>query len=169
MKVAILILVMKKIQLTQGKATIIDDFDFERLNQHKRHVVKIHGIWYAARHLLMKSGKRKKIYMQNEILKCKKGELIDHIDGDGLNNQRSNLRVATHSQNMRNSKIPINNTSGYKGVYWSKEKNKWCAQIKIDYKNKHLGYFDNKIDAAKAYNEGALKYHGEFAHINKVN
>lgn len=91
---------------------------------------------------------------------------IDHIDGNKLNNQRNNLRSATSSQNAINSKKPKNNTSGYKGVSWSKKSKKWRAQICFEGKQIHLGFFDDSKDAANAYDKAALKYFGEFARLN---
>lgn len=88
-------------------------------------------------------------------------EFVDHINGNGLDNRRENLRVATPSQNQHNSRKPKNNTSGYKGVY--KRGNKWCAAIAINYKTIFLGYHDTAELAHEAYCKAAIKYHGEFA------
>jgi hypothetical protein len=103
-------------------------------------------------------------------MKPDKDMLIDHLDGNTFNNQKKNLRICTHSENMRNSKIPINNTSGYKGVSLIKNTitEKWMATIRFNNKKNYLGSFNDPVDAARAYNEAALKYHGEFAHINKI-
>lgn len=92
-------------------------------------------------------------------------ERIDHINGDTKDNRIENLRLATHSQNMQNSKIPVTNKSGYKGVSWYKNYNKWIAQISVNNKKINLGYFENVVDAANAYVQAAKKYHGEFARI----
>ncbi len=88
---------------------------------------------------------------------------IDHIDGNGLNNKINNLRDVTHGENMRNKRLQLNNTSGVKGVYWRKLKQKWQADICISGKRNHLGYFKNKEDAAAARKEAELK-HG-YTHI----
>ena len=95
-------------------------------------------------------------------------ETADHIDGDPLNNRKVNLRMCTHHQNTWNNRTPKNNTSGYKGVHWNKEKRKWGAGIKYNYKKLFLGYFDDKIEAAKAYNTAAIKHFGDFARLNDV-
>lgn len=88
---------------------------------------------------------------------------IDHINHNGLDNRKSNLRICNNSQNLCNCSIPKNNKSGCKGVYWSNERQKWCAQITIKNKTKSLGRYTNYEDAVKARNEAALKYYGEFA------
>lgn len=88
---------------------------------------------------------------------------IDHIDGDKLNNRWANLRLATPSQNLANTGKPRHNTSGFKGVSWSKNKNKWRAYISIENKTKHLGYFEELESAHVAYDLAANAIHGEFA------
>jgi hypothetical protein len=97
-----------------------------------------------------------------------KGMVIDHLDGNPLNNQKKNLRICTHSENMRNRNLYVNNTSGFKGVYWHKTTKKWMSYIRINKKSLYLGIYTCPIDAGRAYNDAALKYHGEFAHINKI-
>jgi hypothetical protein len=94
--------------------------------------------------------------------------MIDHINGDKSDNRLCNLRVASRSQNNANSKLSKRNKSGYKGVLWSKEKKKWRAEIRKDKKSKHLGYFDNILDAVKAYNKTAIEYFGEYALCNEL-
>jgi len=158
----------RRIKLTKGQFAIVYEGDFLGLNQFKWYADyrPKEDTWYAARRTSRKLGKSKMVYMHREImgLACL-GKEVDHEDRDGLNNRRSNLRIATRSQNGMNRKINKNNTSGYKGVYWHKQHQKWCAQIKINNKKIHLGYFDNKIDAVKARDEAAKKYHGEFARL----
>jgi len=92
------------------------------------------------------------------------GRRVDHINGNGLDNRRSNLRIATSQQNNRNRKICNLNTSGFKGVRL--DRNKWRADIRIDGKRKNLGRFVNPEAAAAAYDEAARKYFGEFATLN---
>jgi hypothetical protein len=96
------------------------------------------------------------------------GVEIDHIDGNRLNNRKSNLRFATSSQNKINRGPRKDNTSGFKGVSLNKKLNKYGVRLMIDGKYKHLGLFNNKIEAAKVYNENALKYYGEFAWLNVI-
>lgn len=95
--------------------------------------------------------------------------IIDHKNGNTLDNRRENLRICTYSENNRNRKqISSNNKSGYKGVSWDKQKNKWRTCLNINKKQKHIGFFNDIIEAAKAYNEAAIKYFGEFAKLNKI-
>lgn len=90
----------------------------------------------------------------------------DHKDYNKHNNLRSNLRLATRSQNMANRPAPKQNSSGYKGVRWHNRRSKWQARITVNYKEIHLGYFDNIEEAAVAYNNAAMKFFGEFAYLN---
>jgi hypothetical protein len=159
---------MKKIKLTQGKFALVSNIDFTYLNQWKWFAIKHHGNWYAVRH--MSGGTRKLIRMHRLILERMGfiGPNTDHHNGDGLNNQRRNLRPATHSQNNYNQKLHKKTRSGYKGVSWKKENQKWQGQIMFNRRNIHLGYFRFKIEAARAYNKAAEKYFGEFACLNKI-
>lgn len=92
--------------------------------------------------------------------------MTDHIDHDGLNNQRSNLRPATKAQNLTNSRPRVGYSSSYKGVYWSRTARKWTAQIKIDRKSTHLGYYADEKEAAMAYDRAARQVFGEYAYLN---
>lgn len=96
------------------------------------------------------------------------GMTVDHRNHNTLDNRRSNLRVCTNSQNCANKKKASGKSSGYKGVTWFKRDNCWKAQIKVNYRNIHLGYFDKEADAAAAYNKSAIRIFGEFALINKI-
>ncbi len=151
---------MKEILLTQGKVAIVDDEDFEWLNQWKWCAKKGPNTSYAKR--------ATQLYMHRLILSAEKGMFVDHINGNGLDNRRENLRVCTHAENMRNSKLSIKNTSGYKGVYWCKKRSLWIANIQNNGKVKNLGGFKIKELAARAYNEAAHNFHGEFARLNNV-
>ncbi len=106
----------------------------------------------------------------HSFLMGKEVALVDHIDGDGLNNQRDNLRPATRSQNSQNRGKTRKNTSGFKGVTWCKQSQKWRAQIEIGggkvRKGLNLGLFENKADAARTYDSAAKLHFGEFARLN---
>jgi hypothetical protein len=104
------------------------------------------------------------------IMGLEKGDkkMVDHIDGNGLNNKRNNLRIATHSENGANKSSIPNTSSKYKGVYWEKRKNKWQSQITFNNRTKSLGRYNSEKDAALAYNKAALKQFGEFAKLNNI-
>lgn len=97
-----------------------------------------------------------------------KGEVVDHIDWNGLNNTRANLRLATNAENMRNRRPNPRNTSGYRGVYRNNNQGNWMAYIRVNFKSIYLGSFKDIVDAARAYNRGAILYHGEFAVLNVI-
>ena len=147
---------MKKIKLTQGKEATVSDEDYEYLMQWKWHAKKGRNTFYAVR--------CPSVYMHREILKRKGVEAThtDHIDGDGLNNTRDNLRDCTIAENQRNRSKTKNNTSGVKGVYWQNQAKKWQAKIVINNKHKSLGLFANKQDAKDTYNKAAKDLYGDF-------
>lgn len=153
---------MKEILLSKGEKVIVDDEDFDELNQFKWYLSK-YG--YAVRNSKL-NNKRIKIYMHKYI--NSNHEFIDHINGNKLDNRRCNLRGCTLKQNSFNQKISKNNKSGYKGVYFSKKANKWIANINKDYKRIHLGTFLTAKEAAKAYNKAAIELYGKFARLNNV-
>ena len=95
----------------------------------------------------------------------KSHEQVDHIDGNGLNNRRENLRLASNTENVRNQRLSRANKSGYKGVFWSKKLQKWQAAITADGKNLHLGFFDDPAVAHEFYRAAALAWHGDFANF----
>lgn len=149
---------MRQIPLTQGKYALVDDDDFDWLNQWKW---SFSGTRYAWR------GKGvNRILMHRLILNPAQGFFTDHKNGNGLDNRKSNLRIASLSQNQWNYSIPKSNTSGFKGVSWYKKTKRWQAQIKKYSKSIHIGYFKTRIQAAKAYNLKAKELFGEFALIN---
>lgn len=162
---------MKKIPLTRGFEALVDDEDFEMLNKWKWSIgaIRCTAMRRAMSHPAVKeAGKETTIYMHRIILNTPKGLQTDHIDGNPLNNQKSNLRICTHSQNQMNKGVGRNNSSGFKGVYWHKKANKWMAYVIKNKKHIHLGLFDNLKKAALAYNQAATKYHGEFARLNVI-
>lgn len=156
---------MKEIKLSQGKAALVDDEDFEYLNQWQWYAHNHKHTFYARRHQLKIEGDKKIIYLHRFIMNATDKSEIDHIDHNGLNCQKSNLRFCTRSKNQMNRSLSPNHSSKYKGVTWFKRDNKWRAYIKIG-RQIHLGYFDNEIDAAKEYDKKAIELFGEFANIN---
>jgi hypothetical protein len=157
---------MKTIALTQGKVALVSDEDYDELSIHSWHTVTPHNVSYAVRSERQPGGKVPTYLMHRVIVDAPKGIEVDHINGDGLDNQRSNLRLATHSQNLCNRRLDANNTSGYKGVHWDKQGKKWVAQINNAGRQITLGLFDDIGEAAAAYDEASLKYHGEFGVTN---
>jgi hypothetical protein len=111
--------------------------------------------------------RRHNIWMHRLIVKAPVNREVDHINKNGLDNRRVNLRLATHSQNQGNSRIRKDNFSGYKGVSWHKKTKKWIAQIGLGSGNRvYLGIFNDPWDAAQAYNDAALDHFGKFASFN---
>jgi len=107
------------------------------------------------------------IFMEKEVLGVLGRKVtVDHKNGNGLDNRKFNLRICTRSQNQQNKKKPISNTSGFKGVAWSKAANKWCAYIAVNKERIHLGLFVDPKEAARAYDTAARKFFGEFARPN---
>jgi hypothetical protein len=144
---------MKEISLTQGRVALVDDEDFEELNKFKWHTQPHGNTFYVIRNTPRKPGKHQGTErMHRVILNIPEGMETDHIDGDGLNNQKSNLRIATHRQNSQNLALKqTKKTSKFPGVFWDKRKSKWCACIRINGSQKHLGYFLNENEANIAY------------------
>jgi len=91
---------------------------------------------------------------------------VDHINGNPLDNRKSNLRICTHAENSNNTGPRKNNTSGYKGVYWAKRNKRWLAQITHNGKQVYIGHYKDKEEAARAYDAKAKEFQGEFAYLN---
>jgi len=163
----------KTIPLSQGYEATVDDEDFEYLNQFKWNVRIVYGTQYAKRNITTAIGKKTTVNMHREIMKAPKNFMIDHVNGNGLDNRKENLRISTRSQNLMNSKKPSNGkTSQYKGVCLNKQtsnhKKCWRAEIKLNKKSIFLGYFYSEKEAALAYNNAAKMYFGAFAKINEI-
>lgn len=155
---------MKTIKLTRGYSAIVDDEDYQRFG-HLRW-----GAQVARLNPLLVYATRKVKHsilccLHREIMGAKPGVMVDHRDGDGLNNRRRNLRFCTNSQNLQNQRLNARNTSGFKGV--SKGNRKWRAQIRFSGKTIFLGAFKYRIDAARCYDKWARRYFGEFAMTNR--
>lgn len=152
---------MALLVLTKGQSAIVDDNDFEWLSQWKWLLLGE----YAARFVTI-NGKRKAITLSRVIMNAPDHLEVDHIDGNKMNNQRSNLRLATHAENMRNKAKQSGRSSQFKGVSFYKPDQCWCAYIRINGKHTHIGRFPTEIAAAKAYDVAAQLHYGEFARPN---
>jgi len=139
---------MKEISLTQGKIALVDDEDYEWVSQFKWCVSKPRNFFYAVSRI-----KGKLLFMHRVIMKDKLKEnfVVDHIDHDGLNNQRSNLRIVTNQENLMNRRDKNLCTSIYPGVSWKKSHKKYQSQMQKNGKDKNLGHFDDEIQAAIVY------------------
>ncbi len=150
--------------LSQFYFTMVDDADFEWLSQRKWCVDRCQGGLYAARRT-SENGKARKERMHRAILKAPPGVIVDHINGNTLDNRRSNLRVCSHTENLQNM-TSRSGTSRFKGVGWHKARRKWAARIVVNGRHVYLGYFENERKAAEAYDAASLKYFGPFARPN---
>jgi hypothetical protein len=154
---------MKQIPLTQGKVALIDDEDFEFLSSLKWYATKTDKHYYAYRGA---HHRKDVMIMHRVIMNCPSGLVVDHIDGNTLNNQKINLRICSRSQNSMNKNVDIDSGSGFKGVSWSKGDGKWRARIRLNGKSIWLGNFCSADEAARAYDNAAKKLFGEFAKTN---
>lgn len=153
---------MAEIILSDGKIAIVDDCDFERLSKFKWQSFTRGKCTYARRSVKVKR-ETKNFSMHNEILGLKN---IDHIDGNGLNNKRDNMRPCSHVENMRNRRKHIFKTSKFKGVAWKKTHQKFESYIRMAGTLIPLGYFDSQKEAAEIYNLAAALFFGKFAKLN---
>lgn len=154
---------------------MVDDENFEILNQFSWSAMRCSDIWYAVhskaapRTIPNKQGKTTVTYMHRLIMAASAGEEVDHINHNGIDNQKNNLRKCTGAQNIKNyTKSKNKKSSIYKGVSYYKRVKKWQASICCDNKPTWLGHFKTEVEAAIAYNEAAKRLHGEFAHLNII-
>ncbi len=158
---------MKQIQLVNNKGfVVVDDEDFAEMSKHKWHLDERKNTSYA-KTFIRKGNRRVKVGIHQLIMNAKKGQEIDHRDGDGLYNCKCNLRHCSTQQNSMNRKTNYG-SSNYKGVHWHKRDKKWYSSIGLNYKSLHLGRFDSEIEAARAYNDKAIEMFGEFARLNEI-
>ena len=161
---------MKEIPLTRSMVALVDDEDFEWLSQWKWCVSPSgSGIPYAVRGPTVsekKDGRKSLISMHRVIMQTPNGLQTDHINHNTLDNRRSNLRIVNSSQNHHNMRCGCRGNSRFKGVYWYSDKRKWVAGIRVDKKQIHISCFDDEVEAAKAYDEKAREFFGEFACTN---
>lgn len=151
---------MKKIKLTHERFALVDNEDFELVKNYK---------WCVnGCNMVCSRIKGKFITLHRFIMMPPKDKDIDHINGNRLDNQRINLRICTRSQNCANRNSTKPNKSGYRGVIFRESSKKWRAIIRVKQKTIHLGLYFNKLEAAKQYNQAAIKYFGEFARLNPI-
>jgi hypothetical protein len=157
---------MIEIPLTQGQVALIDDED-AHLAEFNWFAEKREKTYYASRNK-PKKGKKNLgvIRMHRAVLVAPAGFEIDHINGNGLDNRRCNLRVVTKRQNQQNKGVSRISACGYKGVSWHSRRRIWRAEIRINGRQASLGYFDTPEDAARAYDAAARKHFGEYARPN---
>jgi hypothetical protein len=157
----------RRVPLTRGKYAIVDPEDYDWLMKYKWHANCARGKFYAVNsrmqkmHRLIVLNSNPNFEMRNTKM------LVDHINGDGLDNRKVNLRLATPAQNNWNSKSGMDRgKSKYKGVKWHKHVKKWAAVISVNGQRKHLGYFADEKQAARAYDKAAKEFRGEYAILN---
>lgn len=147
--------------LVCGKYYLMDNCDYVDIYQKAK--------WSVQRGYLVQHPQCGGQRFHRLVMNAQPGQSVDHKHGDKADNRRKSLRICTHSQNMHNRRvIAANNSSGFKGVSWNRQGGKWVAQICKDGKNRLIGRFACKIEAARAYNEAALTLHGEFARLNPL-
>ena len=158
---------MQEIRLTKGRTAIVDDKDFEFLNQWKWRCVGVNPWLYVCRDRLVQEPKGKQIIYLHKFILFKydsDSKIVDHINGNVFDNRRCNLRVCNAWQNACNKRI--HKGKQFKGVV--PVRGKWRARIGLNYKRLHLGYFPTKEKAVDAYDKAAKKHFKEFANLNKV-
>ncbi len=156
----------REISLTQGKVAIVDDVNYEWLNQWKWTYRPDRYTGYAVRNLPRNKGKRVQVRMHRFILNTPPGMETDHRNMNGLDNRRVNLRICTKGQNQMNTRKRTGHTSRFKGVSWKTQDEKWEAKITVSGKRHHLGRYISEIDAAQAYDRAAREHYGAFARPN---
>lgn len=152
-----------RVPLTQGHFAIIDAADVHLVEGWKWTAKAWRRNVYAYRKERIPGGKQRTIQMHRLIAGADEGVDIDHIDSDGLNNRRSNLRSCSHAENLRNVRKHIDNTSGFKGVFWDKSRQKWRAEIMVSGAKVFLGRFPTLHEAHAEYALASANLHGDFA------
>jgi hypothetical protein len=158
---------VKEIQLTKGMVALVDDEDFNLVSQFNWCALcrSPGGGMYAVRTIGPKQ-RRQHLSLHGFLMGTRDGLEVDHIDLNGLNCQRSNMRWATRSQNLANKRKTAQNTSGYKGVSRRARDRRWIATIYVENRPIYLGSFETREEAADAYDDAARKHYGQFARLN---
>jgi hypothetical protein len=158
----------RKISLGEGEFALVEPFDYYRLKSFNWYLGSNGKEFYAFRNMKIGPGKVKMVSMHRQIMDFPKGLLVDHHNSITLDNRRANLRLATHAENACNRpKIRSKTSSQYIGVYFEKRTGRYTVKIRVNNgKRLWLGRFNSELDAAKAYDDAAKKYHGDFARLN---
>lgn len=152
-------------ELRHRQSVFFDPEDIDRIRQHNWYVSKSAGGYYVWASV----GAKRRIAMHRFVMNLMdRDKFIDHIDGNPLNNQKYNLRICSHAENSRNRRVRKNNPSGFKGVELVRTTGRFRAKIRVNGKDIPGGSYGDAIEAAKKYNEMAIKYFGEFAWLNKI-
>jgi hypothetical protein len=155
-----------RVPLACGLYATVDAIDADRVLQRSWRVQKRGTTFHARTNTSRSAGKRRVLFLHRFILDAPDGVCVDHIDGNGLNNCRANLRLATHAQNSTNRRRGINNTSGFKGVYLHKPSGRWRGRIFVAGKAICLGYHDTPEAAHEAYKAASIKLHGAYGRFD---
>ena len=158
---------MREIILTDNQIALVDNVDFEHLNQFRWFPVRRRKVTYAGRSVWSDTKQQPRVVLMHcDLMNPPPKLMVDHQDHNGLNNQRSNLRICSNSENLCNRPKPCHNTSGYKGVIINHKRNAIYGRIRKNGIEYHLGTFQTVEEAARAYDVKALELHGEFAYLN---
>ncbi|MGA2173235.1 MAG: HNH endonuclease [Sedimentisphaerales bacterium] len=157
----------RRIYLGEGNWAILDKQDYYRLGNYKWYVNGNGFKFYAFRNIILGPGKTRMLSMHRDVMGFPKGMLVDHRNHDTLDNRRENLRLATHSQNTCNKQDKRKGCSSqYRGVSFDRKRKYWNVQVVREGEMVYFGRYKDEVEAAKAYDEAAKKYHGEFARLN---
>lgn len=152
-----------------GQAYFIDDEDFEKIKNFSWHVIKSPYTMYVSAMKKEYGKPYTAILLHRLVMGASKGMEVDHINGNGLDNRKINLRMCSQSQNQANrQKTSKHMSSKFKGVYWCKRQKRWVAKIDCNSKRHYIGSFVNETDAAVAYNKKSAELFGDFSRINEI-
>lgn len=151
---------MASIEIAPGQSVLIDDDQYEEIAAHRWRAQKGKHTHYAA----MNGG----VLMHRLIMRATKGDIVDHVNGDGLDNRKENLRLCSNAENMMNARKIAGRSSRFKGVSWNKDRSQWYSTIEKDGKRKFLGGYKDEAVAAKQYDNAALRMFGSYAKTNEM-
>lgn len=156
---------MTKYIKISGQVAMVDNEDYDWISKFSWHLKNSGTVLYARCNVVL-DNKHTTMTMHRMVMTAKKGQIVDHIDRNGLNNQKYNLRFATKAQNKMNCISHKNSSSKYKGVHWNKVSKVWQSRIQFEGKKIFLGAFDNEIEAARAYDKKSIEIFGEYSRVN---